>query len=387
MSEKININVADVAALTTISGIGPALAERIVVYRQTVHPFEEVIELAAVPGISEKMVRGFEVFVTVGEVGEATAVPTQQSAPEETLLLDAPAPPDGLLPAEVAPAAPESDPVAVEELPVAEAEPEPEMVEESAIVAARVETAVVPSPPAPEPSPPQREATPEPHSIAPPPQNGDWEAKAQRRGCVSTLLGATFGAILGAVLTLAILAALNNGSLTFAESDAAIRQQLDTEIISRTQELNQLTTRVSFAATEEAASNQALQDEFTTANQTLNAQMADNEENISYLATRSGDLELRLEEVAGAADTFTAFLDGLRGLLNDLEIGTPTPAPLDETVTPTPTPFGSNTPTVEPEATMTAVPPTETPTGAPTRTPQPTATPFTFPTNTPAPQP
>lgn len=168
MSEKININVADVAALTTISGIEEALAERIVVYRQTVHPFEEVIELAAVPGISEKMVRGFEVFVTVGEVGEATAVPTQQSAPEETLLLDAPAPPDGLLPAEVAPAAPESDPVAVEELPVAEAEPEPEMVEESAIVADRVETAVVPSPQPLNPHPPKGSHTRTPlHRAAP----------------------------------------------------------------------------------------------------------------------------------------------------------------------------------------------------------------------------
>ena len=50
MSEKININGADIETLTAISGIGPALAQRIVEYRETVHPFEEVIELAAVPG-------------------------------------------------------------------------------------------------------------------------------------------------------------------------------------------------------------------------------------------------------------------------------------------------------------------------------------------------
>ena len=70
MSEKIDINVADAETLATISGIGPALAARIIEYRQTVHPFEEVIELTAVPGISEKMVRGFEALVTV-QIGRA----------------------------------------------------------------------------------------------------------------------------------------------------------------------------------------------------------------------------------------------------------------------------------------------------------------------------
>ena len=75
MSEKIDINAADVETLTTISGIGPALAQRIVEFRETVHPYEEVIELAAVPGISEKMVRGFEELVTVQGVAGRTAVP------------------------------------------------------------------------------------------------------------------------------------------------------------------------------------------------------------------------------------------------------------------------------------------------------------------------
>ena len=44
--ELININEADVVTLTEISGIGEALAARIVEYRETVHPFEEIIELS-----------------------------------------------------------------------------------------------------------------------------------------------------------------------------------------------------------------------------------------------------------------------------------------------------------------------------------------------------
>ena len=90
MSEKIDINVANEETLATISGIGPVLAKRIVEYRQTVHPFEEVIELTAVPGISERMVRGFEHLVTVQPVAKVTAVPLYRDDPEDFPLLDAP---------------------------------------------------------------------------------------------------------------------------------------------------------------------------------------------------------------------------------------------------------------------------------------------------------
>lgn len=364
MSEKINVNVADAETLATISGIGPALAQRIIEYRETVHPFEEVIELAAVPGISEKMVRGFEASVTVG--AEPPGEPVDLAEAEEPPMLEPPEQPVGLLTA-VLPDAPVPD-----ETPTSETE-EP-----------MTETAVT------QPNSPEIEEMPLADSqtifadpdlgtavrFHPPQLPADWEAKAQRRGCISTLLGATFGAILGAVLTLAILAALNDGSLGFAASDTEIRTQLDTEIISRTNELNQLSTRVSLVATQEAEANQTMQTDFAAANEAINEELANNEEIISYLATRSGDLELRLEEVAGAADTFTGFLDGLRLLLADLEGGTaaatPTPASAEATVSPTPTPFN----TIAAPATV-----------QPTRTPQPTATPFTFPTNTPAPQP
>ncbi len=387
MSEKIDINVADAELLSTLRGIGPAVARRIIKYRETVHPFEEVIELVAVPGISEKRVRDIEDFVTVQPRLQATAVPLQLDEPEDIPLLAAPEPvellappsePAGLLAAEL----PESEAPVLEIEEIIVEEPVEAATSEASEPAEAAEAAPVVEEPSfyvePE-TTPTASAPPAAAAAAVPPQPAiDWEAKAQRRGCINTLLGATFGAIFGAVLTLAILAALNNGSLNYASGQTQLQQQLDTEILSRTDELNQLSTRVSLVATEEAAASQSLQSEFAAANEAINEELSNNQLIISYLATRSGDLELRLQDVAGAAEAFTGFLDGMRLLLNDLDeaAGVPTSAPLRETVSPTPTPFSATTPLPEP---TTAV--------QPTRTAQPTATPFTFPTTTPAPQP
>jgi competence ComEA-like helix-hairpin-helix protein len=408
MSEKIDINTANAETLMSISGIGPALAERIITYRETVHPFEEVIELAAVPGVSEKMVRGFADWVTVESTAVSHDIDDLEEtpllvAPEPMELLDAPEQPEALLAAKL----PKVEAVIMDEITPDEDEVAPDVEEDtfdevsaeiSAVEETVVEEPVEPEPVAeieevPESDPVFSQPVPLPTAVSEPPPAApaeftepptavpsqppiNWEAKARRRGCLSTLLGATFGAILGAVLTLAVLAALNNGSINYAYNDSVIRQQLDSEIISRTNELNQLSTRVSIVTTTEAEANQSLQADLEAASEGI----ADNEEIISYLATRSGDLELRLQDVAGAADTFNSFLDGLSLLLDDLDESpsTPLPAPAGETITatPSPTPFSTSTPL--PRST-TAV--------QPTRTPQPSATPFTFPTNTPASQP
>jgi competence protein ComEA len=50
----INLNTATVKELETLPGIGPALAKRIVLFREKRHGFKRVEELLAVPGISEK---------------------------------------------------------------------------------------------------------------------------------------------------------------------------------------------------------------------------------------------------------------------------------------------------------------------------------------------
>ena len=50
----INLNTATAKELETLPGIGPALAQRIVAFREKRRGFKRVEELLAVPGISEK---------------------------------------------------------------------------------------------------------------------------------------------------------------------------------------------------------------------------------------------------------------------------------------------------------------------------------------------
>jgi len=75
MSEqKVNLNTATVEELTQLPGIGPAVAERIITYRDTVHPFEEPVEITTVPGVSEKMYHAIADQLTVGESGESREI-------------------------------------------------------------------------------------------------------------------------------------------------------------------------------------------------------------------------------------------------------------------------------------------------------------------------
>ena len=50
----INLNTAGIQELETLPGIGPALAKRIIAFREKRHGFKRVEELLAIPGISEK---------------------------------------------------------------------------------------------------------------------------------------------------------------------------------------------------------------------------------------------------------------------------------------------------------------------------------------------
>lgn len=52
---RININKASVEELVTLPRVGPALAERIIAFREQNGPFKEVEDLKSVRGIGDKV--------------------------------------------------------------------------------------------------------------------------------------------------------------------------------------------------------------------------------------------------------------------------------------------------------------------------------------------
>ncbi len=56
----VDVNRASVEELTALTGIGPALAARIVAYREENGPFSSVDELECVQGIGPQTVKGLE---------------------------------------------------------------------------------------------------------------------------------------------------------------------------------------------------------------------------------------------------------------------------------------------------------------------------------------
>lgn len=63
--DRIDLNAADQAALETLPRIGPALAERILSWREENGRFRSVDDLLAVPGIGEKLLAGIRDGVRV----------------------------------------------------------------------------------------------------------------------------------------------------------------------------------------------------------------------------------------------------------------------------------------------------------------------------------
>ena len=62
---RVNLNTADATALDTLPRIGPAIAERIIQWREANGAFTSVDDLLAVPGIGEKMLASIRDLVTV----------------------------------------------------------------------------------------------------------------------------------------------------------------------------------------------------------------------------------------------------------------------------------------------------------------------------------
>ncbi len=65
--DKININTADEDTLQTLPGIGPAIAGRIVSYRDENGPFPSTAALIRVDGVGEKLLTEIYDLITVQE--------------------------------------------------------------------------------------------------------------------------------------------------------------------------------------------------------------------------------------------------------------------------------------------------------------------------------
>ena len=70
---KVNLNTASIEQLTTLPGVGPKLAARIVEYRQKSGTFRSTQELMNVKGVGEKNFAKIEAWLSVGEVPKAAA--------------------------------------------------------------------------------------------------------------------------------------------------------------------------------------------------------------------------------------------------------------------------------------------------------------------------
>lgn len=63
-SGLININTANVSQLTTLPGIGPVLAQRIIDYREANGPFRSIAQLTLVEGIGESRLEALLGLIT-----------------------------------------------------------------------------------------------------------------------------------------------------------------------------------------------------------------------------------------------------------------------------------------------------------------------------------
>ena len=64
-SERININTATLEELITLPGIGPALAQRILDFREAYGPFQNLVDLTDVEGIGTKKIEAIKDLITL----------------------------------------------------------------------------------------------------------------------------------------------------------------------------------------------------------------------------------------------------------------------------------------------------------------------------------
>lgn len=65
--QQININTASAKELVKLPGIGQALAQRIIDFREKNGPFKKIEDLMRVRGIGEKNFKKMKDFITIGK--------------------------------------------------------------------------------------------------------------------------------------------------------------------------------------------------------------------------------------------------------------------------------------------------------------------------------
>lgn len=308
MTEKINLNTATAGDLYQLPGIGPTLAVRIITYRETVRPFEEPIEITAVPGISEKMYCAIADRLTVGEPANLESEIVRESEGiEEVEEMDATIP--RAEPREKAPEPAQTEQALAKPSPAAAPEPEPR-------------TPSHPYPPTP----------------------------SARPGYVGLTAAALLGALLGALLALLVIGGIN-GTLDFGQAEAVVSNQA---------KLDRLTVQADTLQSDLDGLRQRLDrlegltgrmDGVEQAVDDLDTALAQTQVEMNALNMRADQLNTDIAAVRAAAGRFDTFLDGLRVLLFEFQGDPPNPTP-----TPTPPPTATPWPTRTPR-------PTPTPTG------------------------
>jgi prefoldin subunit 5 len=316
-SVKVDINLAGTQELTTIPGVGPEMARRIIAAR----PFEELDDLQRVSGIGpavlERILPYLELHgnnrpeAVILETAEAEMAPEESPLPEvqdlaeseeeaEEIVHELP-PPEAEEEAPIALPAPEAAPADLDTEPEEAEEPEPEPVFTKAPPAASPEPVFTKAPPAPQP-----EAAPLPANLA---TRGQSFWMAVGMGLLALVLALAIG--------LGVLASLNGGLEYATPADVAgISRQVDgvqaqaeilqgdlTGLRARVDNLETLGGRVS---------------EIEQATTELQSGLDAAATHLDELQQQANGLNSQVEELQTQSNRVQNFLDGMRNLLNTL---------------------------------------------------------------------
>jgi competence ComEA-like helix-hairpin-helix protein len=327
---KVDLNTATVEELTQLLGIGLKMARRIIEYRETVRPFEELEDLMAVPGIGGETYRRLADRLTVSPAAQPAEEVKPQPAPEEV---------EGriqTMKAEINAVSTALGGSPVEgEKPPPPTQPEPPPKEE------RTEAGKSP----PREPPPPREVPPE----ARPPAGALSPASSAWRGGFTWLAAASLiGAVMGAILALLVIAGIN-GTLDLNQRVAVVELRAEADRLSR--EAGALQTDLD-GLRQRLDTLEGLTSRLDNVEQDiedLDSGLAEAQTDIATLDARTDALGEDIATVRAAADRFNTFLDGLRDLLFEFQGPPPTPTPvLSEGEGPTATPRPTRTPRATP---------------------------------------